>query len=116
MIRNTASPEGFALGANLARFADAEIAGLPCDKRCATCAFRKGTHLANGSVPTLMNALKCVIEGVVFRCHEHDAVCAGYAALAKTTAEQRAVMAIHSEAGFIPVGASAPWDFIEGHD
>lgn len=101
-IPNTTSPEGIEFGGHLARFAEAAIAkrGGP-DERCATCAFRQGTHLANGSAPTLMNAFKSLIEGEAFHCHEHEAVCAGYAALAKRSGQPR---------------GAAPWDFTEVHD
>ena len=51
------------------------------DDRCLTCAFRKGDHPANGSPETLMSALKCVMEGEPFWCHEHDRACAGWAAM-----------------------------------
>lgn len=53
-------------------------------ERCKSCAFRLGT-IPNQCAPTVMDALKCVIEKRDFMCHEHfDAdgnpteLCAGY--------------------------------------
>ena len=78
--RNTASAEGHELGRELARLCDGELAGKR-DDRCVTCAFRAGDHLANGSVATLMGALKSAIENEPFWCHEYDRACAGWAAM-----------------------------------
>src|ERR1700676_4700052 len=78
-VPNRTTPEGRALGREMARLCDAEFAGKP-DLRCGTCAFRAGDHLANGSTETLMDALKCTMEGTPFWCHEHDGACAGWAA------------------------------------
>jgi hypothetical protein len=97
LFPNEASPEGRALGRELARLCDGELAGKP-DNRCATCAFRLGPHLANGSAPTLMSALKCALEGDPFWCHEIDRPCAGWQAM-RTAKGQR----IH-----------VPWNHIEG--
>jgi hypothetical protein len=77
---NVATEEGRELGRELARLCDLEMAGKE-DRRCATCAFRAGDHLANGSPETLMSALKSAMEGTPFWCHEHDRACAGWAAL-----------------------------------
>ena len=96
---NVATPEGRELGRHMARFADQELAGKP-DNRCDTCAFRAGDHLANGSPATQMDALKCVIEGIPFMCHEHDRACAGWAALWSPKGEARTV----------------PWEFTGGTD
>lgn len=108
-IRNFTTPEGHELGAKLAKWCDdAEPAArLRCPElppRCNSCAFRGGPHLANGSPATLLDALKCVMEGVSFFCHEparEDALCMGWAMfmLAKNGAD-----------GF----GEAPWDFIGG--
>jgi hypothetical protein len=82
-IENKPSHEGFALGYALARFVDNAV---PVGERCFTCAFRQGTD-ANGSPVTTMDALKCVMEGVPFYCHEGadpenpHRLCAGYATL-----------------------------------
>jgi hypothetical protein len=99
MIPNRTTPEGRELGAMLARFADLELAGRR-DNRCATCAFRAGEHPANGSPATLMDALKCAIEGEPFWCHEHDRPCAGWRALRSAKREGRRVA----------------WDFSGGGD
>jgi hypothetical protein len=76
---NVATSEGRALGKELARLCDTRFDGKP-DLRCHTCAFRSGEHLANGSVDTLMSALKCAMEGDPFWCHEEDKACSGWAA------------------------------------
>lgn len=91
-IENLPTPEGMMLGRELARLADVEEARLRerfprHHPRCDDCAFRLGTN-PNGSVPTLMDAVKCVIEGDPFYCHktlrdgEPRHLCAGYAMLA----------------------------------
>lgn len=105
MIRNRATPEGRALGAMLAQFCDdAEPeARLRCPEllpRCASCAFRAGPHLANGSPSTQTDAMKCVIEGVEFRCHEparDGEPCMGWAMMMLAKAE--------------PDFGTAPWPF-----
>lgn len=79
---NTTSPEGFHLGAELARLADSEM--------------------ANGSVPTLMNCVKLLVDGGTFYCHETPDVCAGFAALASPGQSKK--------------GLATPWPFIDGHD
>lgn len=106
LVRNTPSPEGYALGEHLDRFCEQEAekykgTGLAVPRRCDTCAFRKGTY-ANGCVPTVMDALKCTAEGVPFMCHEHrkadePPVCAGWMLLAEGEKE-----------------AAAPWPFTGG--
>lgn len=94
--RNLPTPEGRELGANLARFADTAERKLratmaarnidrPIPERCQSCAFRAGTT-PNGCPSTVMDALKCLMEGDVFLCHaspqgddgEHIGVCAGF--------------------------------------
>jgi hypothetical protein len=99
MIPNHTTPEGKTLGTMLARFADRELAGRR-DDRCGTCAFRAGDHLANGSPVTLMDALKCALEGDTFWCHEHDRPCAGWRALRAAKGQ----------------GTRVPWDFTGGGD
>lgn len=71
---NRPTPEGIALGKELARLTDrAEDAGkskFPNAKsRCGTCAYRLGT-IPNGCVETVMDALKCALEFRTFMCHE----------------------------------------------
>lgn len=86
LVRNRAEPAGRELGKHLAKWCDdAEPAArqhapdlLP---RCASCAFREGRHVQNGSVATTMDALKCVIECVPFMCHQPDRkgrLCSGW--------------------------------------
>ena len=99
MRQNQRTPEGAALGAQMARLCDQELAGRR-DDRCGTCAFRAGDHLANGSPETLMTALKCAMERAPFWCHEHDRPCAGWAAMQTP------------KGGEIMV----PWDAVDGDD
>jgi hypothetical protein len=86
---NEPTREGFEMGYYMARFADAEesAGGKLANgrERCATCAFRQGTY-PNGSVQTQMDALKCVMEGVPFNCHEDtEQPCAGWALLRRVS-------------------------------
>jgi hypothetical protein len=62
------------LGRELARLADRgeddSRKKFPNTKvRCKTCAFRLGTA-PNGTLVTVMDALKCAMEQVPFLCHE----------------------------------------------
>ncbi len=82
---------GAALGVELARITEVELAKVreqfptvapPCNE----CAFVKGT-VPNQCGPTLMDAIKCVVEAEPFYCHkglsENDEprrICAGYMA------------------------------------
>lgn len=85
-VRNQATPDGAELGKHLARFCDEaepvarlKVPELP--PRCNSCAFREGPHTANGSPTTQMDALKCILEGVEFMCHEPDRkghLCSGW--------------------------------------
>jgi len=84
--RNLPTPEGRELGAEIARFCDQEDAAMraragTAPERCKTCAFRPGT-IPNSLSATLMDALRCIIEGHPFHCHERphegDRLCAGY--------------------------------------
>lgn len=96
---NRATEEGRRLGRNIARLCDTELAGKR-DDRCKTCAFRAGDHIANGSPETQMSALKCVLEGELFWCHEADRACAGWAALRPARGQEIMV----------------PWDHVGGSD
>jgi hypothetical protein len=80
MRPNQRTPEGIALGEQMARLCDKELVDKP-DNRCATCAFRRGDHIANGSPETLMSAMKSCLERTPFYCHEQDRPCAGWLAM-----------------------------------
>lgn len=69
------TPEGRKLGATLAGVAavgvrDLDARGEP-DERCRSCAFVPGT-VPNGCMQTQLDALKAVVEGVPFVCHQAD--------------------------------------------
>jgi hypothetical protein len=108
--RNTASEDGRKLGKWMAEITDAaepkarlKLPDLP--PRCASCAFRHGKHVANGSPATQMDALKCVLEGVEFQCHDVHRVgevCSGWA------------MNMLAQDEFKP--RLAPWEFSVGTD
>lgn len=82
---------GETLGAELARLTEAELAKVrerfpTAAPPCNECAFVKGT-LPNKCGPTLMDAIKCVVEAEPFYCHkgvgqneEPKRICAGYMA------------------------------------
>lgn len=89
LVPNRPTKAGAALGAELARLtapflgADRE-AGLP--PPCVECAFVKGTE-PNQCAPTLMDAIKCVVEATPFYCHvglkeggDPRRLCAGFMA------------------------------------
>lgn len=86
-VRNRATDEGRRLGEKLAQFCDeaepaARLRMPELPPRCHSCAFRAGPHVANGSPTTQMDALKCVMEGVEFECHEpgrEGHLCSGWA-------------------------------------
>lgn len=107
------TPEGKAMGRNMARLADAECATLASqdepDERCKTCAFRSGT-VPNGCVQTQSDAMKAVIESVPFMCHQHqdakgrhDRICHGWFAVRRIVDRARKAGASLPD--------SAPWDF-----
>lgn len=65
-----ATPEGAALGREVARFADIEAALAPdIPARCDDCAARLGT-LPNQCGETLMDLIKCSVEREPFYCHK----------------------------------------------
>lgn len=72
---NRVTPIGLFLGGLLLSIAEPMIKELASegeeDERCSTCAFRKGT-VPNGCEQTLMDALKCIKEDVLFGCHAVD--------------------------------------------
>ena len=110
MIRNRATPEGRELGKALARFADeaepvARLKMPELPPRCASCAFREGPHVPNGSAVTQLDALKCVVEGVEFHCHEpgrEGHLCSGWAMM---------MLAKKEGEGF----GRCPWPFSDEH-
>lgn len=73
--RNRVTPEGKACGFQMVRLTEPAIAALAAegepDERCTSCAFRLGT-VPNGCLQTQSDAMKAVIEGVPFLCHQHD--------------------------------------------
>ena len=80
---NAPTELGQELGKELAWFAvlgrlhSSEKLPLPC----GDCAFRLGTD-PNGCEETLMDAVKCIMEGQTFFCHVNKGTpCAGYLAL-----------------------------------
>ena len=87
-ILNEPTRDGFEHGYYMARFVDQEEAREPLangSHRCATCAFRQGTY-PNGSPTAQLDALKCVMEGIPFLCHEDNKPCAGWALLRRGVA------------------------------
>lgn len=101
---NRPTPEGRALGAELLRLLESDFAASPiAAERCASCAFRPDT-IPNGCVATLMDALKCVMEGWPFYCHMGDKpICVGYVIA-------RNAFARHAS------DAEMPWEFTGGVD
>ena len=94
-VPNEPSEAGASLGRELARFArvaeakvHAQFADAP--PLCDECAFREGT-IPNRCASTVMDALKCAVEGVPFFCHKgmssgHDDpkwLCRGWCALSQ---------------------------------
>jgi len=80
------SAHGRALGTELARLAESQVAAHPMiPERCKTCAFREGTQ-PNQMAGTLSEALECVLMGAAepFYCHqklkdgEPTQLCVGY--------------------------------------
>jgi hypothetical protein len=88
-VPNLPTPEGRELGAGLAHFAVQAAARYPdLPPPCQECALRAGTD-ANGMPSTLMDVLKCLMEGEPFFCHlGEEPVCRGYAVLARASKEK----------------------------
>lgn len=86
LVRNRAEPIGHELGKRLAKWCDdaepkARLRMPELPPRCQSCAFREGPHVQNGSVTTTMDALKCIMEGIEFHCHQPDRkghLCSGW--------------------------------------
>lgn len=99
-VPNLPTPEGEALGAELARLCDVaeveELKRFPNQlPRCQDCALRAGT-LPNGCLDTLGDVIKCLVEGEVFYCHkgivEGEApkrMCSGFATLMGVEARRK---------------------------
>jgi hypothetical protein len=89
-------------GYHLARYADQSVGAKPqVRERCGGCAFRFGTE-ANTYGPTILDAMKCVLERVPFYCHEGPLdkaapICAGWA------------LCVERGGGVV----EAPWPFAE---
>jgi hypothetical protein len=71
---NTPTAIGYELGAQIARLVDVEEAKQRAlfprlQPRCVDCAARAGT-VPNGCEETLMDFLKCALEGTEFLCHK----------------------------------------------
>jgi hypothetical protein len=110
-IKNFTTPEGHKLGKHIAQMCDeaepkARLRMPDLPPRCASCAYRAGPHLANGSPATVPDALKCAMEGIEFYCHDvhrEGALCSGWAMF---------MLALDD-----PIELKkAPWDFIDGCD
>lgn len=105
------SPEGKQVGEEMARLSDSEIKKLEekgvADERCKTCAFRAGT-VPNGCIQTQADAMKCVMEGHLFICHQdlkNQKPCFGY---------MTARASIIKKNGGEDVRIKMPWEF--SHD
>lgn len=109
-IKNYTTPEAHELGVSIARFADeaepkARLKMPQIPPRCASCAFREGPHLANGSPATLLDAIKAAVEMTPFMCHDHrrkDWPCSGWLMIVLAEDE--------------PVPVKVPWDFFGSED
>ena len=104
------TPEGRALGEQMVRMTEPTIRSLERDgepdERCKSCAFRAGT-VPNGCHQTQMDALKAVVDGVPFLCHQADKKgwpCHGW--YAARVAIRRA-----QEARGAALAVTCPWDF-----
>lgn len=104
------TPEGRAAGFNLVRLTEPAIAELERegepDERCKTCAFRLGT-VPNGCLQTQLDAMKAVVEGVPFLCHQADRKgwpCHGWYAA-------RVAVQSAEKARGVKLQATCPWEF-----
>lgn len=101
-IRNLPSKSGEVLGAELARLTELALADLrkqfpKHQEPCGTCAFRRGT-VPNRCAPTVMDAIKCVMEHRDFLCHETKGqLCCGYMIAMRTVMDKPPI--------------KVPWDF-----
>lgn len=82
-----ATEAGHELGRHLARLCDAAEPlardfGLDMEPRCASCPFRAGPHVPNGSPRTLMDAIRKTRTGEALECNEPERAeegCTGWA-------------------------------------
>lgn len=105
------SPEGRRIGATMADIAGKGVRVLAAegeaDERCKSCAFTPGT-VPNGCIQTQLDAMKAVVEGVPFMCHQANRKgrsCFGW--YSARVALRRASLASGQP---LPV-ASCPWEF-----
>ena len=87
MTRAVPSKHGEALGRELARLADSQVAAHPeIRERCLTCAFTEGS-MTSKMAPTIIEVMHCVVgtDEAPFGCHHGLAqdgqpteLCAGY--------------------------------------
>lgn len=106
MVPNRPSAVGEALGQQLARLTETSLSRLRTRfpdhaEPCESCAFRLGT-VPNRCLPTVMDALKCVVEQTDFYCHQGPKgkakhLCTGYMIALVAVADR-------------PPG-SVPWEF-----
>jgi uncharacterized protein with PIN domain len=108
--RNRVTPEGKAAWFQMVRLTEPAITQLTSegepDERCKSCAFRLGT-VPNGCIQTQADAMKAVIEGVPFLCHQADRKgwpCHGW--FAARVAIQRAEKARGTK-----LDVKCPWEF-----
>jgi hypothetical protein len=107
LVRRTS--KGAVMGQMLVKIAEPEIDQLIAkgepDDRCATCAFRSGTA-PNQCEQTMFDAIKCVLEGHPFYCHDQTIgtgsqvqpqICQGYYAARQRAKDCNNIV--------------APWDF-----
>jgi len=103
-VPNVPTPEGRALGKELARLTELGFAKMKRDfpsapGPCAECAFVAGT-IPNGCAETVADALKCAVEGHPFYCHkgmkngEPQRLCAGWCAATEALEVMDSVKAI----------------------
>jgi hypothetical protein len=78
------TPEGRQMGEFIAKATEPLIQQLKEEGEpgecCKTCAFRRGT-VPNGCPQTQLDALKCVMEGIPFFCHQDpklQTICFGW--------------------------------------
>jgi hypothetical protein len=118
LVPNRPTLEGRLLGQEIARLTEAQeqqaLRRFPKHKtRCQSCAFRQGT-IPNGNPNTIMDALKCAIEGRTFSCHqtldaqgEPTEVCIGWLLSQQSGTFDHVRQAI---------GRRVPWPFSDEED